>query len=176
MRDDIVALLNAAAARYNIAPEILRALAWVESRGNPDAVSSAGAVGVLQLMPATSKAFGVEDPIDPAQNIDAGARFFARLLERFGRHRDALAAYNWGPARVAAGKPWPESVKRYVDNVLAQAAREITPQPTTKGNGKAAPRPTARAPRRSRGSQGPELRHCPSCSCFSLDGGDVRDH
>ena len=139
----IKALLTEAAARHGIAPELLRALAWVESRFNPSATSSAGAMGVMQLMPATARGLGVENPFDPAENIEGGAKFFARLLERFGNERDALAAYNWGPARVADGKPWPASVQGYVRKVLARRDSELGTEPSDEPS--AAPREVAQA-------------------------------
>ena len=120
----IATMLDDAARRYGLPPALLRGLAWTESRGVSDAVSRAGAQGVMQLMPATARGLGVSNPFDPAENIDAGARFFARLLKRFGTPERALAAYNWGPRRVADGRTWPDSVRRYVRKVLDRAQVE----------------------------------------------------
>lgn len=117
----IAAMLDEAARRYEIPPALLRGVAWVESRGRADAVSRAGAMGVLQLMPQTAEGLGVADPFDPPENIDGGARFLKRLIDRFGSVEPALAAYNWGPRRVADGRPWPQSVRGYVRKVLDRA-------------------------------------------------------
>lgn len=130
----IAAILDAAADRYGVPRPIVRAIAWIESRGNPMAVSPVGARGVMQLMPATAKQLGVSDVHDPDQNIDAGVRYYAQLMARYGE-RAALAAYNWGPGNVqkAAAKStlddgsagWPGEVKQYVVNVLQRAEYEL---------------------------------------------------
>src|SRR5205085_10508578 len=130
----IAALLDAAADKYKVPRPLARAIAWVESRGNPMAVSPAGARGVMQLMPATAKQLGVTDPHDPEQNIDAGVRYYAQLMARYGE-RSGLAAYNWGPGNVqkAAAKStlddgsagWPGEVKQYVSDVLTRAEYEL---------------------------------------------------
>lgn len=158
----IVALVDSAAARHGVEPEIARAVAWVESRGNPSVTSSAGAMGVFQLMPATAEGLGVTDPFDAAQNVDAGVRFLAQLRERFKLWKPALAAYNWGPGRVQSGRPWPEQVQTYVEKVLSRAAAELggTDAAASKEPGLAelpfapwALQYLGRPP------------HCPSCSC-----------
>lgn len=127
MTPAIVALLDAAAARYGVSAALVRAVAWVESRGNPLAKSSAGAMGVMQLMPATAAGLGVKDAFDPSQNIDAGVRFLARLLATHAVP-DALAAYNWGPGNVQreqrGEKTRPARTVKYIDNVLARAKLE----------------------------------------------------
>lgn len=120
----IAVMLDQAADRYHVPPALLRAVAWVESRGRADALSRAGAMGVMQLMPNTAKGLGV-DPWDPAENIDGGARFLARLLRKYeGDAAKVLAAYNWGPGRVDRGSTWPESVRRYIRKVQARARIE----------------------------------------------------
>lgn len=110
------------AQRYGLDPALLAAMVKVESGFDPRAVSPAGAKGLLQLMDATARALGVQDPFDPAQNLEGGARYFRQLLERFGGDvRLALAAYNAGPGAVqrAGGiPPYPET-QRYVELVLA---------------------------------------------------------
>ena len=117
---DIARLLNEAAVRHDVDAELIRAVAWVESRGKAGAVSKAGAMGVMQLMPRTAKGLSVSDPFDPAQNIEGGVRYLAGLLERFDDVSKALAGYNWGPSRVARGSDWPSSVQGYVRKVLAR--------------------------------------------------------
>jgi soluble lytic murein transglycosylase-like protein len=95
------ASIERAAAGQGIDPKLLTAVVWVESGFKPDAVSHAGAIGLAQLMPGTAELLGV-DPYDPEQNLAGGARFLREMIDRFGRVDLALAAYNAGPARVAA--------------------------------------------------------------------------
>jgi hypothetical protein len=118
---EILELINAAADKHGVRRELAQAVAWTESRGNPALVSPRGAKGVMQLMDATAQALGVSDPFDASQNVDGGVRFLAKLTQRFGTERKALAAYNWGPARVNQGRPWPSQVRSYVDRVLTLA-------------------------------------------------------
>lgn len=116
-------LVERAGARYGIHPRLLHALIQVESAYRPDAVSPAGALGLMQLMPATARRYGVSDPFDPAANIDAGTRHLRMLLESFGPGYEirALAAYNAGEAVVRRHRgipPYPET-RRFVRRVLA---------------------------------------------------------
>jgi hypothetical protein len=90
-----------AAQRWNVSAALLAAQAYRESGLNPFARSSAGAVGIAQLMPATARALGVADATDPAQAIDGQAHLMRDLLRRFGAVALALAAYNAGPGPVA---------------------------------------------------------------------------
>ena len=89
-----------AAAAQGLPTELLEALVWTESGFRPDAVSSAGATGLTQLMPATAAELGV-DPTDPVQNLQGGARYLRQQLDRFGSLDLALAAYNAGPGTVS---------------------------------------------------------------------------
>lgn len=120
MTPDVLALLDAAAERHGIEAALLRGVAWVESRGYPYAISSAGAMGVMQLMPKTAEGLNVRDPFDAAQNIEGGTRMLARLVDELGVEQ-ALAAYNWGPGNVRSGRALPASVRAYVAKVLAAA-------------------------------------------------------
>jgi len=120
----IATLLDKAAKRHGVTPALARAVAWVESRGRADVVSSRGAIGVMQLMPATARGLGVSDPFNPAGNIDGGVRFLATLLKRFGSQAKALAAYNWGPTNVDKGRQWPSSVRNYIRKVRARLRAE----------------------------------------------------
>lgn len=146
----IALLSNQAAARYGVDPALVRALAWVESRGNPAARSRAGAVGVMQLMPNTAAGLGVRDRLDPADNIDGGVRYLRAQMTRFATAENALAAYNFGPSRVESymrdGKAFPASVRRYVKSVLDRRAFEEGARP-------AAARPTLRGATRARRSR-----------------------
>ncbi|HOX26469.1 MAG TPA: transglycosylase SLT domain-containing protein [Candidatus Krumholzibacteria bacterium] len=118
--------LAAAAEAADVDPALLLAVMVRESGGDPDAVSPAGARGLMQLMPGTAREVGVTDHGDPRQNLHGGARYLARMLRRFGGDLDlALAAYNAGPGAVdAAGRripAYPET-QRYVRAVRQLAA------------------------------------------------------
>jgi soluble lytic murein transglycosylase-like protein len=94
-------LADAAADKYGLPRQLVRSVMAAESAFNPQAVSPKGAVGLMQLMPATAKTLSA-DPYDPAQNVDAGARYLRDLLVQYDGHLwHALAAYNAGPGAVA---------------------------------------------------------------------------
>ncbi len=115
------AIIDEAAKKYDLDPKLVQAVIDVESAGNPLAVSDKGAVGLMQLMPDTARELGVRDRKDPRQNVQAGARYLRRLLDRFqGDLERALAAYNAGPAAVEefGGVPPYKETRRYVDKVL----------------------------------------------------------
>lgn len=118
--------INQASARYGVPTRLIRGVIEQESGMNTNAVSSAGALGLMQLMPATAQALGVQNPLDPSQNIDGGTRYLASLLQQFnGDSALALAAYNAGPNAVrqyGGIPPYPET-QQYVRNVLALAQR-----------------------------------------------------
>lgn len=95
------AMIETAAVAAALEPDLLRAVIVVESGFNSRAVSKRGAVGLMQLMPATGSRFGVSNLYDPKQNIHAGARYLKFLMDRFGQNvRLALAAYNAGEQAV----------------------------------------------------------------------------
>lgn len=101
-------LIRHTAGKYGVAPELVWAIVKTESDFDPSVVSEDGAVGLMQLMPATAKLMGVRDRYDPAQNIEGGVKFLSHLLERFkGRTTLAIAAYNAGET----------AVRRYKDSV-----------------------------------------------------------
>lgn len=81
-------------------PSLVRAVMQVESAGKADAVSSKGAAGLMQLMPATAKYLGVTDRFDPEQNVKGGSRYLQQMLNKYGKTDIALAAYNWGPGNI----------------------------------------------------------------------------
>jgi soluble lytic murein transglycosylase-like protein len=94
-------LADAAADKYGLPRQLVRSVMAAESAENPLAVSPIGAVGLMQLMPSTAKTLSA-DPYDPAQNVDAGARYLRDLLVQYDGHLwHALAAYNAGPGAVA---------------------------------------------------------------------------
>ncbi len=113
-----------AAAKYNLSPELIRGVIRAESNFQADAVSSAGAKGLMQLMPETAKELGVTNPFDIRQNIDGGARYLRQMLDRFGGDlKRALAAYNAGPGAVEqfnGDVPFSET-RHYVQRVLRYA-------------------------------------------------------
>jgi len=111
-------------ARHGLSPALLEAVAWHESRWQPNAVSRVGAIGLVQLMPATARALGV-DPRNPYANLDGGARLLRQLLDLFdGDVEKALAAYDAGPARVtrADGVPAIAETRAYVAAILGRLA------------------------------------------------------
>jgi soluble lytic murein transglycosylase-like protein len=120
-RQIIASNVQKAASKYNLPPELINAVIRAESNFKVRAISSAGARGLMQLMPATAKELGVENSFDIEQNIDGGARYLRKMLDRFGGNvRKALAAYNAGPGTVIKynGRvPYPET-RQYVRRVL----------------------------------------------------------
>lgn len=109
-----------AAKKYGVSESLLKAIAKAESNFNPNDVSSAGAIGVMQLMPSTAKELGVTDPYDPEQNIMGGAKCIAQKLKEFnGDVKLALAAYNAGSGAVKKNGGVPSYCKSYVSKVLS---------------------------------------------------------
>jgi soluble lytic murein transglycosylase len=114
-------LITMASERYGVSFPLLKAIIKAESDFDPQAVSKKGAMGLMQIMPQNFKLLGLKDPFDPTQNINAGARYFRQLYDRFdGKLALSLAAYNAGPAAVDRYKTIPpyEETEEYVRRVL----------------------------------------------------------
>lgn len=113
-------LIDAAARKYKVDPKLVAAVAEVESNGRQEAVSQAGAIGVMQLMPDTAASLGV-DPYNKQQNVEGGAKYLRQMLDTFGGDlKKAVAAYNAGPGAVKAygGIPPYKETQNYVNKVL----------------------------------------------------------
>lgn len=123
-RDSPAAFIEELSSRYGVDPVLVKAIIDVESNGSSTAVSTKGASGAMQLMPATAAMYGVTNLADPAQNIDAGIRHLKRLLALYdGNVALTLAAYNAGEgavARHAARIPPYRETMLYVPAVLAR--------------------------------------------------------
>lgn len=139
MPSGIEDLVETIAAQQSLSPRLIHAVIQAESNYNPTAISAKGALGLMQLMPATARRFGVTHVFDPVENIQGGARYLKYLLELYKDDtRLALAAYNAGEAAVAkyAGiPPFAETVnyviqvKSNLEKLAAAAQAKQAPQP-----------------------------------------------
>jgi soluble lytic murein transglycosylase len=114
-------LISDASERFGVAFPLLKAIIKAESDFDPHAVSKKGATGLMQIMPENFEPLGLQDPFDPWQNINAGARYFKQMYDRFkGKLALSLAAYNAGPTAVDRYKTIPpyEETEEYVRRVL----------------------------------------------------------
>ncbi|HTU82596.1 MAG TPA: lytic transglycosylase domain-containing protein [Candidatus Acidoferrales bacterium] len=119
---EIDRLIDSNSAAWNVDPALVKAIVANESGFDSQATSSAGAQGLMQLMPETAAGLGVTDAYDPAQNVWGGTRYIRGLLDRFGGNVPlAVAAYNAGPGAVEkyGGVPPYAETQNYVQNVLA---------------------------------------------------------
>lgn len=116
------ALVSDASARNGVPVGLVNAVVMAESGGNPAAVSSAGAQGLMQLMPGTAASCGIGNPFDPQENVDCGTRYLHGLLQRYKSNVElAVAAYNAGPGAVDRyhGVPPYAETRTYVSRVLS---------------------------------------------------------
>jgi soluble lytic murein transglycosylase-like protein len=114
------ALIAYTARTHGVDPALVKAVIAAESNFQVDAVSRAGAQGLMQLMPATAETLGVQAPLEPVENVGGGVRYLREMLDRYGDVTRALAAYNAGPSAVDRHQgvpPYPET-KAYVKRVL----------------------------------------------------------
>lgn len=115
-------IIRAYAARYGVEEALIYSVVMQESCFNEKALSRAGAIGLMQLMPATASHLKVKDPWNPEQNIHGGVKYLARMLKRFkGNTKFALAAYNAGPGKVEryGGIPPYRETQHYVKKIMA---------------------------------------------------------
>lgn len=120
-KDKIISMIDEASEKYGVDSKLVQALVQQESGFNPNAKSKAGALGLMQLMPATAKGLGVNNPMNPKENIEGGVKYLKSMLDRFhGNTILALAAYNAGPNAVSKydGVPPYKETQNYVKAIL----------------------------------------------------------
>jgi hypothetical protein len=131
---DLEDIFRRASEQYNVPENLLKAVAKAESGFDADAVSRCGAQGIMQLMPSTAASLGVENSLDPEQNIMGGAKYLSWMLERYnGDPELALAAYNAGSGNVAkyGGIPPFKETQSYVAKVMGYAGMDISAKLTS---------------------------------------------
>ncbi len=139
-------MIRSAARQEGVDEQLVKAVVEAESGFNPQAVSHAGAKGLMQLMDGTARSLGVRDPFDPASNVTGGTKFLRSLLDRFGSVPLALAAYNAGPGAVEkyGGVPPYQETRKYVERVLSlQSRNQSTAAMGSSGGGEGATRTIA---------------------------------
>lgn len=128
-RKKVEPIIARVAKQHKLDPKLLHAIIRAESAYNHLAVSHAGAVGLMQLMPATARRYGVTDRRDPVQSIQGGARYLKKLLAEFATHDLAIAAYNAGEGAVRKyGNRIPpyKETRTYVKRVMANYQKELS--------------------------------------------------
>ncbi len=124
---NVAAIVSAVSARHQLDSDFISSVIDAESGFNPRAISPKGAQGLMQLMPGTASKLGVEDPFDPAANVDGGTHYLRYLLDYYqGDMAKTLAAYNAGPQRVAQynGVPPYRETRTYVGRVIREFNRK----------------------------------------------------
>jgi soluble lytic murein transglycosylase-like protein len=130
---DPTRMIRAAARKHNVSAALVKSIVAAESAFDANAISRCGAMGLMQLMPVIARHYGA-DPLIPEQNIDAGTRYLAALIEKYAEHPDglhrAIAAYNAGPAVVDRyqGIPPYKQTREYVERVLAYLEQYVDEQ------------------------------------------------
>ncbi|MDH4380102.1 MAG: lytic transglycosylase domain-containing protein [Vampirovibrionales bacterium] len=119
--------IEALGQKHGVDAKLLESVVATESGFNPDAISSSGAQGLMQLMPSTAQSLGVKDALDPLQNLDGGTRYLKELLTKYQSVPKALAAYNAGPGAVdrAGGIPPYAETQHYVDKVMTRYQKAL---------------------------------------------------
>lgn len=142
-------LVESVAAQHSLSPQLIRSVIKVESNYDPYAVSPKGALGLMQLIPATARRFGVADVFNPAENIQGGAKYLRYLLDLYNwDYALALAAYNAGEAAVAkyGGIPPFAETRNYVEQVHRELEKSVAAEAHPASQQQAPPAPAQTAP------------------------------